>query len=205
VLFGIAVAPVGADVQPREVQQPTAILTVISGGVLIQTTGGGYSRAIDGAVLYVGTMLRTSVDARAVITLSDGSIVELDPASDITIEDPTARGVPTIAQSLGRTWHVVVDLTGADTRYEPTTSGATASVRGGEYEVVTADGLSSLMTAASAPDDSVATTGAVTTNVKTVTSAQTTTVRVRKLKPVTRAQPVARPHDREGQSDREAD
>ena len=207
-VYGIAAAPAAADVQARRVQQPTAILTVISGDVLMRSAAGSYSSAMDGAVLYVGTMLRTSVDARAVITFSDGSTVELDPASDVTIEDATGRGGSTIAQSLGRTWHVVMHLTTADTRYERTTPAATASVRGGEYEVVTAQGLSGLTTALSIADDSVATTVAAPTSVMPVAFAQTTTVRVRKLiakTPVTRALSVARARDREDQSDRGED
>jgi hypothetical protein len=221
-LYGLAALPVAADVQARRVQQPTAILTVISGDVLMRSAAGSYSSAMDGAVLYVGTMLRTSVDARAVITFSDGSTVELDPASDVTIEDSTARGGSTLAQSLGRTWHVVMRLTTADSRYELTTPAATASVRGGDYEVVTADGLSGLTTALSVADDPVATTVAVATSVMPVASVQTTTVhaisapvsarstsdteRVRKLiasTPVTRAASVAGFRDREDQSDRQ--
>ncbi len=192
----------------RPVQQPTAILTVISGDVRVRTPAGSYSAAMDGTVLYLGTMLRTSVDARALITFSDGSTVELDPASDVTIEEATGRSGSTIAQSLGRTWHVVMHLTTADSRYELNAPAATASVRGGDYEVMTAEGLSGLTTALSIADDSVATTVAAPTSVMPVAFAQTTTVRVRKLiakTPVTRALSVARPRDREDQSDRGED
>jgi hypothetical protein len=205
-LYGIATVPGAAAMQTRQVQQPTAILTVISGGVLVRTSAGTYSSAVDGAALYVGSMLRTSLDARALVTFTDGSIVELDAASDITIEDAMGRGGPTIAQSLGRTWHVVMHLTTADSRYEITTPAATASVRGGGYEVVTATGLSGLTMLPSALDHRVTTTVALAT--KTVTSAQSTTVRVRKLiarTPVKRAAPVVRADDQGDQSEWEKD
>jgi len=205
-LFGVAAAPAAEAMQTRRVQGPTAILTVISGGVLLRSADGSYSSAMDGAVLYIGTMLRTSFDSRALITLSDGSIVELDPASDVTIEDAMPRVGSTIAQSLGRTLHVVMHLTTADSRYDLTTPAVTASVRGGEYEVVTADGLGTLTTAPSAPEI-VATTVAVTTNMTPVVLAQTTTLRVRKpnAKELTLAAPAARFRERAVQSDRDKD
>ena len=101
--------------------QPAAVLTVISGEVSTRFGAGDFSSAVDGAVLYVGSGVRTGADARAVITLFEGSTVELEPASDLTIEEATTHGASTIvqlAQSLGRSWHVVTHLTTADSRYE---------------------------------------------------------------------------------------
>jgi FecR-like protein len=157
-LVGIAAAPVAANAQARSALQPAAILTVISGDVLLRSARGDFSPAMDGAVLYVGTMLRTSADARALITLFEGSTVELDPASDITIEEATMRSGSTIEQALGRSWHVVTHLTTADSRYEPTTPAATASVRGGDYEVTAADANSGLTTTMTTLDQRVPTT-----------------------------------------------
>ena len=137
-LFGIASAPVAAQTQARPALQPVAILTVISGDVLMRTAAGDFTSVMDGAVLYVGNVLRTSADARALITLFEGSTVELDPASDVVIED--ARGGSTIAQALGRGLRVVMHLTTADSRYEPTAPAATASVRGIEFEIAVANG-----------------------------------------------------------------
>src|SRR4026207_604922 len=106
--------------------------------------GSGCASATDGAVLYVGSTVRTSGDARAVITLFEGSTIELEPASDITIEEATTQNSSTIvqlAQSVGRSWHVVTHLTTADSRYEVRTPAATASVRGTALEVAVDDGL----------------------------------------------------------------
>jgi hypothetical protein len=134
-LFGIASAPAAERSSSTAAVGPVAVLTVISGGVLMRTPGADFSSALDGAVLYVGTVLRTSTDARALITLFEGSTVELDPASDITIEAATARGGSTFADAFGRGLRVVMQLTTADSRYEPTTPAATASVRGIDFDV----------------------------------------------------------------------
>ena len=143
-LFGVASAPVAAQNSARPALRPVAILTLLSGGVLMRTAAGEFTSAVDGAVLYVGTVLRTSADARALITLFEGSTMELDPASDVTIED--ARGGSTLAQAFGRGLWVVMRLTTADSRYEQTAPAVTASVRGVDFEVEVAAGFGALPT-----------------------------------------------------------
>jgi hypothetical protein len=228
-LFGIAAASIAADAQARPALQPAAILTVISGDVLMRTARADFSAARDGAVLYAGTMLRTSVDARALITLFEGSTVVLDPASDITIE-AVSRDGSTIAQAIGRSWNVVMHLTTADSRYELTTPAATASVRGGEFAVSASDAASGL-TPTSTTEQRVPTTVAVSTSARTVAHdpaaiapAQTMTThansapvsmrtavsapRIRRVNTetlVARAQSVARSRERAPEPDRDQD
>jgi hypothetical protein len=134
-LFGIASVPAAVRVPSNPAVQPVAVLTVLSGSVLMRTAGADFISAIDGAVLHVGTMLRTSADARALITLFEGSTVELDAASDITIEAPAVDSGSALAEAFGRGLRVVMQLTTADSRYEPTTPAATASVRGIDFDV----------------------------------------------------------------------
>lgn len=143
IILGPSAALLAAPIRPpaHAALRPAAVLTVISGDVFTRGAADTFSRATDGALLYVGSTVRTSADARALITLSDGSTVELEPASDITIEATSVGGGSTIAQSLGRGWHVVTHLTTADTRYEETTPTATASVRGIAFEVAVDDSL----------------------------------------------------------------
>jgi hypothetical protein len=174
-LFGIASAPLAAHNQARLAPLPVAILTVISGDVLMRTATGNFTSALDGAVLYVGTVLRTSGDARALITLFEGSTVELDPASDVTIED--ARSGSTLAQSLARGLRVVMHLTTADSRYEPTTPAATASVRGIDFEIAVAAGLVALPAPLVPNAQLVSPTVAMPASVRVVAPAETTTVR----------------------------
>jgi hypothetical protein len=165
-LFGIAAAPIVAQAQARPALQPAAILTVLSGDVLMRTARGDFSSAMDGTVLYAGTMLRTSANARALITLFEGSTMELDPASDITIE-AVSRDGSTIAQAIGRSWNVVMHLTTADSRYDLTTPAATASVRGGEFAVSASDAASGLRTT-STTEQRVPATAVVLTSANTV-------------------------------------
>lgn len=176
-LFGIASAPVVAQIPATPSLQPVAILTVISGDVLMRTAAGDFRSAMDGAVLYVGTLLRTSADARALITFFEGSTVELDPASDVSIQDATARSGSTIARSLGRGLQVVMHLTTADSRYEKTTPAATASVRGIDFEIAVATGLGALPTTLMPIAHLVSPTVAIPTSVQAVAPTQTTTAR----------------------------
>ena len=174
--------PVAAKVQApaHSALQTAAVLTVISGDVQTRFGGSGFASATDGAVLYVGSTVRTSSDARAVITLFEGSTIELEPASDITIEEATTRSSSTIvqlAQSVGRSWHVVTHLTTADSRYEVRTPAATASVRGTAFEVAVDDGLSGSSTTVRTTEGRVATADAAGSSEVLVTADQITTVR----------------------------
>lgn len=159
--------------------QTAAVLTVISGDVQTRFGASGFASATDGAVLYVGSTVRTSSDARAVITLFEGSTIELEPASDITIEEATTRSSSTIVQlvqSVGRSWHVVTHLTTADSRYEVRTPAATASVRGTAFEVAVDDGLSGSSTTVTTTEGRVATADAAGSSEVLVTADQFTTV-----------------------------
>lgn len=183
-VLGVSGARVAAQVQAqtavRTTQRPAAILTVISGDVLARGSRGDFSPAADGAVLYVGNTVRTGARARAVITLFEGSTVELEPGSDIAIEDATTRSGSTmvrLAQSLGRTWHVVTHLITADSRYEVKTPAATASVRGTAFEVAVDDGAAGPTTTVTTTEGRVATTDAAATTEVLVAADQTTTVR----------------------------
>lgn len=176
-LFGIASAPVAGQPSAKPALQPVAILTVISGDVLMRSATGDFDSAMDGTVLYVGTVLRTSADARALITFFEGSTVELDPASDITIEDATARSGSTLAQAFGRGLNVVMHITTADSRYERTTPAATASVRGIEFEIAVATGHGALPTTLMPSAQLVSPTVAIPASLQIVAPAQTTTVR----------------------------
>jgi hypothetical protein len=175
-------APVAAKVQPlgQPPLRPAAVLTLISGNVLTRFGASGFAPASDGAVLYVGSTVRTGTDARAVITLFEGSTVELEPASDILIEEATLRSGSTIvelAQSIGRSWHVVTHLTTADSRYEVKTPAATASVRGTAFEVAIDDTSGTPTTTVTTTEGRVATADAAASTEVLVTADQTTTVR----------------------------
>ncbi len=191
-VLDVSGAPVAAQVQTPA--QPglraAAILTVISGDVLMRSAGADFSSATDGSVLYVGSTIRTSADARAIITLFEGSTVELEPASDITIAEASMRNGSTIvelAQSLGRSWHVVTHLTTADSRYEVKTPSATASVRGTAFEVAVEDGATTVTTT----EGRVATADTAATSEVLVLPDQTTTVHANSAPEPPRSAPAA--------------
>ncbi|HEY6202338.1 MAG TPA: FecR domain-containing protein [Candidatus Limnocylindria bacterium] len=193
---GIGSTPVAANVQaPAHTPlRAAAVLTVISGDVQTRFGGSGFSSATDGAVLYVGSTVRTSGDARAVLTLFEGSTIELEPASDITIEEATTRSSSTIvqlAQSVGRSWHVVTHLTTADSRYEVRTPAATASVRGTAFEVAVDDALSGPTTTVTTTEGRVATADTAGSSEVLVTADQITTVRANTAPEPPRAAPDA--------------
>lgn len=195
-VLGTSSAPVAAKVHAPmpAAQRPAAILTVISGNVVMRMAGTAFSSAADGAVIYVGSTIRTSSDARAVITLFEGSSVELEPASDITIEEATTRDRATIvelAQSLGRSWHVVTHLTTPDSRYEVRTPAATASVRGTAFEVAVNDDATGPTTTVTTTEGLVATADSAATREVLVSPAQTTTVRLDSTPEAPRAAPDA--------------
>jgi hypothetical protein len=195
-VLGSGGAPVAAKVPAPipSASRPAAVLTVISGAVELRAAGTAFAPALDGAVIYVGSTVRTSADARAVLTLFEGSTVELEPASDITIEEATSRGGSTIvelAQSLGRSWHVVTHLTTPDSRYEVKTPAATASVRGTAFEVALVDGPSGSTTTVTTVEGLVATSDAAAVSTVLVGPDQMTTVRANALPEPPRSAPAA--------------
>lgn len=121
-------------------------LSIISGEVQVRHgTAGTFAAATDGAILGPGDTVRTGADARAVLTYFEGSTVEIEPQSQLTIETATANpdggSVIVMQQDLGTTWHVVTKLLNANSKYEVHTTAATASVRGTAFTVaVDADG-----------------------------------------------------------------
>ncbi len=179
-VLAVGGAPVAAQGQAAPTAaSAAAVLTVISGEVLTRSGSRAFAAAADGAVLHVGATVRTGADARAVLTLFEGSTVELEPGSDVTIEQAITRDGSTIvklAQMLGRSWHVVTHLTTADSRYEVRTPAATASVRGTAFEVAVEAAFAGPMTTVTTTTGLVAATDSGATAEVLVASDQTTTV-----------------------------
>ncbi len=176
-------APVAAQPLTRAVEQPAAVLTVISGDVMMRSTTPDFAPAVDGTVLFAGDTVRTGVDARAVLTLFEGSTVELEPVSEVTVAAAAARGGGTIVdlvQSAGRSWHVVTRLTTVDSRYEVRTPSATASVRGTAFEVaVVDDPVAGVVTTVTTTEGRVTAADIAGTSEVLVAADQTTTVRAK--------------------------
>jgi hypothetical protein len=167
-------------------------LTIISGPVAVRHAGGDFAAADDGAVLAAGDTVKTGADARAILTYFEGSTVEMEPDSEVTIDsahsDPDGSTIIVMQQNLGITWHVVTHLITAGSMYEVHTTTSTASVRGTQFTVAVA---ADETTTESTTEGAVANTDAQrTATVLTPPGQQTTT---KKGEAPARPVPVAAP------------
>jgi hypothetical protein len=115
-------------------------VTIISGDVQVQHgSTGAFVSATDGEVLAAGDTVRTADGARAVLTYFEGSMVSIEPNTELTIEtassNPDGSTVVVMQQHVGRTWHVVTKLITGNSKYEVKTPASTASVRGTAFQV----------------------------------------------------------------------
>ena len=130
-------------------------LTILAGTADVARGAGAFTRAADGQVLNAGDRVRTTDAGHAVVTFLDGSTVEIEPATTITVIQATAAasGAITIQieQAIGRTWSAVQQLVRSDSKFELRTPATTATVRGtgfvtdvlasGATTVTTTDGI----------------------------------------------------------------
>jgi len=189
IIFGVtgALGPGG-----KAAAAGVSTLTILSGPVAVRHAGGDFASAADGAVLIAGDTIKTGADARAVLTYFEGSTVEMEPESELSIDaarsDANGDTIIVMQQNLGTTWHVVTHLITTGSLYEIHTSTATASVRGTQFTVdVAPDGTTTETTT----EGAVANTDAQgTATVLTLPGERTTT---RKGEPPSRPAPVPQP------------
>lgn len=137
--LALALNGVSAAVNSNPDFTAPATLTVLHGDVLVRHGDSAEVPALDDQALQAGDVVRTEVEARAVISYFDGSHVALEPATELAIETLTRSSAGDIVvlmrQSAGRTWHVVTRALSASSRYEVRTPAATATVRGTAFAV----------------------------------------------------------------------
>lgn len=110
---------------------------VLTPAVEIAHPSAAFVAAEDGQVLVEGDRTRTDEAGHAVVNFFDGSSLQLDPSTELTLEGVDARDggiVASMTQAVGRTWSSV--RKGTNARYEIKTPAATAVVRGTGFEVV---------------------------------------------------------------------
>ena len=134
---------------PAQAHSSTVI--VLDGQVLVRHPNGQFAAITDGDVVAGGDTIRTTAGSHGVMTFFDGSTVELEPDTEITITNLQASTsgdkIVELTQALGRTWHVVSRLVSPNSRYEIKTNASTAAVRGTAFEVaVTSDGRTTTTT-----------------------------------------------------------
>jgi hypothetical protein len=121
-------------------------LSIISGTVEVRDEGTDEFRpAEDGETLEVGDSVRTRPDSRALITFFEGSTLEMEPETEVTLEslegEEEGGFFTKIGQSIGVTWHRVVEFTDGGSSYEVETPATVVAVRGTLFQVeVEADG-----------------------------------------------------------------
>jgi hypothetical protein len=136
---------------PSRAAAASSMLEVLDGVVAISSDGTNFSTGQDGDLVHEGDVIRTGEGSHAVLTFFDGSIVEVEPESELIVEtlqsNPSGDILVTIQQNLGRSWHVVSHSLKGNSKYEVRTPSATASVRGTAFLVgVAADGKTNLQT-----------------------------------------------------------
>ncbi|MEP6694893.1 MAG: FecR family protein [Chloroflexota bacterium] len=133
-----------------------SMLLSILDGTADVARAGAFARASDGQALSPGDRVRTGDAGHAVVTLLDGSTVELEPGTIITLVRATAGGDGAVTiqleQSIGRTWSSVQKLLHPSSKFELRTPATTATVRGTGFVT---DVLSSGATTVTTTDGSV--------------------------------------------------
>lgn len=136
---------------PTQALGSSSTLEVLDGAVAVSRDGNTFVMGQDGDMLQEGDVIRTGDGAHAVLTFFDGSVIELEPNSEIRVEtlQATSAGdlLMTMQQTIGRSWHVVSRTLSPDSKYEVRTPAATAAVRGTAFLVtVTAQGVANVQT-----------------------------------------------------------
>src|SRR6266851_2676051 len=148
-------------------QAHSSTVTVLDGQILVRHAGGQFAQLADADVVGAGDTVRTASASHGVLTFFDGTTVELEPDTELSIDslEASASGdkIVEMSQTIGRTWHVVTHLASPSSKYVIKTSASTAAVRGTAFEVSVA------------PDGTTATT---TTEGDVATSAQGAEVHV---------------------------
>jgi VCBS repeat-containing protein len=107
----------------------SSTLTILSGEEVFLSEQGGEWKKVSEEMVIVneGDGVKTGDDSFALITFHDGSTIEIEPNTEISITEMTDTGA-SVWQQVGRTWSGVKKL--ADTDFEVETPAAAAVVRG---------------------------------------------------------------------------
>lgn len=134
------------------ISQQVCILTAFSGDVTVQPTGSvAWIGAEVGMELEGGDFISTGADSWALITFFEGSTMELQDNTKVSIEElsvtlQTGSTTISLTQTMGKTMNRVEKLTDPASRYEVTTPSGVALVRGTEYAIdVSPDGTVTVM------------------------------------------------------------
>jgi hypothetical protein len=121
---------------------PLTVLSIVGGNVLIEKPGTtNWSNGKEGITLETGDKIKTDVGATATITFFDGSTIQLNSSTEISLDELLSKSstLPKtikIGQTIGETSSSIVKLVDPASRYEVDTQAGVAAV-GGSKMVVT--------------------------------------------------------------------
>jgi FecR-like protein len=128
------VIPVVLVLTQERASAASMVLSILDGTAEVARGSAAFARAPDGVVLNPGDRVRTATGSHAVVTFLDGSTIEIEPATTITVVQattaPTGAITIQVEQAVGRTWSSVQKLTHIDSKFEIKTPATTATVRG---------------------------------------------------------------------------
>ena len=129
---------------------PLTVLSIVGGNVLIQTPGTtNWSNGKEGITLEAGDKIKTDDGATATITFFDGSTIELNSDTEISLDELLSKSSTSpkaikIGQTIGQTSSSIVKLVDPASRYEVDTPAGVAG-RGSKMVVtVAADGTTTV-------------------------------------------------------------
>ncbi len=137
----LAACNVSAEPEP-----PQAVLEIRGGQVeVMQSANDFFTAGENGQELGLLDRVRTGGDGLAAIVFFEGSVVLLEPNSDVTIEQligsrETGRSNLQVFQAAGRTLHRVSKLVDAESSYAVRTGSSIGLVRGSTFIVDDTDG-----------------------------------------------------------------
>ena len=145
--FGISSCGSNNGNSPSKGNSPLTVLSIVGGNVHVLKTGSNdWSDGKEGMTLETGYKIKTDAGARATITFFDGSTIDLNSDTVISLDELVSKSdsspkIIKIGQEIGETTSRVVKLVDPASRYEIQTPSAVAAVRGSTMVVqVATDG-----------------------------------------------------------------
>jgi hypothetical protein len=118
---------------------PLTVLSIVGGNVLVMKPGDTeWTSGAAGMTLGVDYKIKTEAGGHATITFFEGSTIELDSSTEISLSELSIDGTASdirIEQGLGKTVSRVKKLIDPASGYEIETPAAIASVRGTDFYV----------------------------------------------------------------------
>ena len=121
---------------------PLTVLSIVGGNVEIQQPGTtNWTNGKEGITLETGDKVKTDAGATATITFFDGSTIELNSGTEISLDELLSKSSTSpktikIGQTIGETSSFIVKLVDPASHYEVDTQAGVAAV-GGSKMVVT--------------------------------------------------------------------